>query len=181
MYNIDFDQVIENLIPEKLRTNSVLAFFKSMVAPLNWLNQNVVYPWRLRMEKLLSYDGMTTHLERYLNNEYSLNYNPNTRGADITSVSIIYIETTANNAFRYVYNKAEQNPPIYLYNDAENSSPEYFYNLSEQPTFPPFTVWIPTSIGGTYEVNGTFDNLQIKAKIDTYRQAGATAYLIKRY
>ena len=155
----------------------------SLIKPLNTLNTDLVYPWRLRMINYLSYDGMTVHLERYLNQEYNTItvYNPNVRSQQIAGVDIIYIETTANNAFRYVYNKAENNPPIYLYNDAEAAAPEYFYNLSEQGTFPAFTVWVPTALGGTYETNGTEDNIQMRGKVDMFRKAGITNYLIKRY
>lgn len=181
MYNIDFNILAQMLTPWFVRKPRFLSWVYSMFKPLAWLNTNVIQPWRERMVKYLSYDGMTVNMERYLNIEYSLVYNPNTRAADITAADIIYIETTSNNALRYVYNKAEQNPPIYLYNKAESEEPEYFYNLSEAPTFPNFTVWIPNSLGGTFEVNGTQDNILLKRRINLFRLAGFTNYLIKRY
>ena len=182
MFSIDFGNLIKRFIPWFLR-DKIVAWMESLVKPLTTLNQTMVYPWRLRMINYLSYDGMTVHLERYLNLVYNTitDYNPNIRNNQIAAVEIIYIETTANNAFRYVYNKAENNPPIYLYNNAEAAAPEYFYNVSEQGTFPAFTVWIPTALGGTYETAGTEDNIQLRGKVDMFRLAGNTNYLIKRY
>ena len=183
MYNIDFSKLIQYFTPWFMRNSTMTKWLFSLLKPLDSLNVNVVRFWRARMEKFLSYDGMTVHLERYLNAEYynPSPYDPNIRNQQISNADIIYIETTANNALRYVYNKAENNPPIYLYNDAESAAPEYFYNLSEQGTFPSFTVWVPTSLGGTYEVNGTQDNITLKGRVNTFRLAGYNNYLIKRY
>lgn len=183
MFNIDIRNLVDYFTPWFVRNSTMKRWLISLLVPLQNLNTFVIVPWRERMEKFLSYDGMTVHLERYLNAEYysPSPYNPNIRNQQISNADIIYIETTANNAFRYLYNKAENNPPIYLYNDAEAAAPEYFYNLSDQGTFPAFTVWVPTSLGGTYETNGTQDNITLKGRINTFRLAGNNNYLIKRY
>jgi len=183
MFNISFPDLVNRFIPWFVRSLAMRSWIYSLLAPLGTINATLMVPWRGRMVNYLSYDGMTVHMERYLNGEYNTIavYNPNIRSQQIAGVDIIYIETTANNALRYVYNKAENNPPIYLYNNAEAAAPEYFYNLSEQGTFPAFTVWVPTALGGTYETNGTEDNIQMRGKVDMFRKAGITNYLIKRY
>lgn len=58
---------------------------------------------------------------------------------------------------------------------------DYLYNLVEAGTYPKFTVWVPTSLGGTYENPATQDGQQIRKLINRFRLAGNNNYLVKRY
>lgn len=58
---------------------------------------------------------------------------------------------------------------------------DYFYNLAEAGTYSKFTVWVPTSIGGTYENPATQDGQQMRKLINRFRLAGNSNYQIKRY
>ncbi len=70
MYSIDFTKLVQYFTPWFVRNQPMRLWLFSLLKPLDTLNINVIRLWRARMEKFLSYDGMTVHLERYLNAEY---------------------------------------------------------------------------------------------------------------
>lgn len=206
--------------PKKLkaRAAALLAVFAS---GLQYVDNNIIVPWGVRIFKLRTYDGSIIMLERLMNLETLLSYDPNTRQNDIVARSIIYIEDKSTHNFRYLFNKAENRAPVYMYNrwapgfysvdervwnrsdngiyrciapitlpsSSPNNNPaewrfertiDFWFNKSESGTYPKFIVWVPTSLGGTYETSGTNDNSFLRGIIDTYRKAGSI-YLIKRY
>lgn len=220
MYNITFQNIVTYLTPKFLRKTNTLNLFFALIKPLQTLNTTLTIVWRAWVLKLVTFDGRVIMLEKLLNDEYSLTYNPNTRDYDISNADIIYIENTASNNLFYVFNKAEGRPPVYLYNywtvgasfttdeycvydgfvymslispnigNQPDASPaewqkigqtQYLFNKSEGNLYTVFIVWIPTSLGGTYETAGTNDNLRLKKLIDTFRLASKSNYDIRRY
>lgn len=202
----------------KVRARTLLAVFAS---GLQWVDDNIIVPWGTRIFKLRTYDGSIIMLERLMNLEVMVTYNPNTRQNDIVSKTIIYIKDKSTHNFRYLFNKAENRAPVYMYNRwkpgfysvgnrvwnradngiyrciatvtlpsaAPNTNPaewkfertiDFWFNKAESGTYPKFIVWVPLSLGGTYETSGTNDNSFLRGIIDTYRKAGSI-YLIKRY
>ena len=136
-------------------------------------------PFRARVLRLVTFDGTTIMLEKLLNDQNLLPYDPNTRAHDIALSSIIYIENKANS--NYWYNLSEARPPSYMFNLSEAEEPYYLWNESEAPDYPVFIVWVPTMLGGTFETAGTNDYKVTRGLVDTFRLAGMGNYLIKRY
>lgn len=181
MYSINFRQLFKTITPAFLRRNALLSFLYSFAKPLQTLNDTVVSPWRDRTRNLVVFDGMTIMMEKRLNDEYLLNYDPNHREGDIALTSIVYIDNVANNNLFYLYNKSEGRDPVYLYNKSELEAPVYLFNLSESGTYPVFIVYVPNILGGTYETANTNDNLKLRRIIEQFRLAGRHNYLIFRY
>lgn len=181
MYSIYFRGLFKALTPAFLRKNGLLSYLYSIAKPLQTINDTIMVPFRAKVSRLVVFDGTTIKLEKLLNDNYLLSYNPNTRDYDIGLLSIIYIENIANNNLFYLYNLSEGRPPVYLFNASEGAPPNYLFNLSESTTYPVFIVWVPNILLGTYETPGTDDNLLLRRLIDTFRIAGTNNYLIKRY
>lgn len=181
MYGINFRALFKAITPAFLRRNALLSFLYTIAKPLQTLNDSVIVPWRERTQRLVTFDGTTLLMEKCLNDYYLIPYDPNQREADITLLSIIYIENIANNNLLYLYNLSEGRDPVYFYNASEGEAPVYLFNLSESTTYPVFTVWVPNLLGGTYETASTDDNLELRQLIDTFRLASKYNYLIKRY
>jgi len=181
MYSINFRSLFKAITPAFLRRNALLAFLYSFAKPLQTLNDTVVVPWRARVRNLVLFDGRLIMLEKRLNDEYLLIYDPNEREDDIALSAIVYIENIADNNYSYLFNLSEGRPPTYLFNASEGGAATYLYNYSESGTYPRFIVWIPNLLGGTYETALTNDNLKLRKIIDTFRLASYTNYLIQRY
>lgn len=180
MYSINFRALFKAITPAFLRKDALLSYLYTIAVSLQTINDTIVVPWRTRVKKLVTFDGVTINLEKLLNDEYMLPYDPNQRDNDIALSAIIYIENIANNNYFYLFNKSEGRDPVYLYNKSEGMPPVYLFNNSESNSYPQFTVWVPNLLGGTYETALTNDNLKLRKLVDTFRLAGKT-YLIKRY
>jgi hypothetical protein len=181
MYSINFRQLFKTITPAFLRRNALLSFLYSFAKPLQTLNTTVIVPWRARVRSLVVFDGRTLMMEKLLNDQYLLTYDPNQRENDISLSSIIYIDNVANNNLFYLYNKSEGRDPVYLYNKSELQAPVYLFNLSEAGSYPVFIVYVPNLLGGTYETANTNDNLKLRQFVERFRLAGRTNYLIFRY
>lgn len=179
MYSIYFRGLFKTITPSFLRKEGLLSYLYSIAVSLQWINTNVMVPFREKVRRLVVFDGTTIMLEKLLNDQNLLPYDPNTRTHDIGLSSIIYIENKSNS--NYWYNLSEGMTPSYMFNASENETPYYLFNESESPDYPVFVIWIPNLLGGTFETASTDDNLITRKLVDTFRLAGMGNYLIKRY
>lgn len=152
--NVNFFNLIQLLIPEKIRKPKHLAWLDSLLRPLQTLNAEFV-AWAGVQRDVLAYNGQVLYLERILNNEFD----PDDRSIYIDDPDV-YIEDN------FVHNKVEPIPTLFIYNKAEVQPILPIYNLSEVAENVDFVVFIPTGI------NTDADKTAMSAIINRYRAAG---------
>lgn len=124
---------------EFLAVEPYLSYMMAMTKPLRDLNIRTVYE--------LAFTAEVSSSETYLNEKYGLPYNANTRDADFAAGSIIYIETYDDIINRtYIFNAAENQPPVYLYNTAENQPARYLFNTIEYLGQYDAIIWVPATL-----------------------------------
>lgn len=116
MFNLNFRDIVNQLLPHFLRKDNLLRLLFSAIKPLSTLNNDAttietfgqlspsMYQFELFIKNFLRFDARTIYLERYLNDQWD----PTNRQINIVN----------NN-----------NPDVlYLFNDAEQSDDVFFYN-----------------------------------------------------
>lgn len=165
MFNINFFHLLYNIMPWFLRGPRHLEWLKSIIKPLQELNNKTVYS--------LQWNSQIASFETFLNSEYSLPYLLENRAALIASTSIIWIEDTAVVNETYLFNTAENQPPTYLFNNSEaGGSDVILWNNNDTPMLTDFIVWVPSTL--------SFSLNQLKAQINQYRIA-SKRYQIQTY
>jgi len=126
-YAVTYRNIVLYLIPAVLRQSRLRDLLYAAIKPLQDINDNFV-TWKAGVDKIIQHNGQVVCLERYLNTEYSLSYDPATRTADIAAGTIIYIEDQANTAHVYLYNKVESQT-VYAYNKYQSGTT---YNIDDR-------------------------------------------------
>lgn len=147
---IDFNNLINKLLPFSKRKDKLTAFLYLILHPLKAVN--IMYnQFKADTDYRLIFNGQIIYLEHYLNDLYD-----NTQRR-------IYIQDTANSTYNYIYNAAELLPPLFVYNANENI-PVYLINNNEALENIDFIVFVPSSI--------TFNEKVVREQIDYYKAAG---------
>ena len=168
-FDIDYDSLVQQLLPVRLRQSVMIAWLKALVSPVKWL-YNLFKAKRKSNLYLLAHDGQVCYLEAALNDAFD----PITRGIYIT-----------DGPFK---------DPLYLYLDTE-VKPVWLGLISEEgtTTYPDpeilftdtetyalgicFIVHVPmlVAIGAGYDV------IRLKALVDLYRLPGRYSYSVVTY
>lgn len=161
-FNIDFGLMGKRLTPPNKRGASHLAWIRSFLSPLQFLNQsffNVFFPdVKLRARRT----GQKIILENTLNQEF----NP-----DQTS-SLIFISNNQGAVnIEFIYNESELIEIDYFDNESEGN-PVFISNLSEIVSSSSFTVFVPSF------VLNNFTEGAIAAEVDRYRPVGSTYNIV---
>lgn len=104
MFSINFDIIIELLLPVWLRQPKHLAFLKAVLKPLKQL-YNTFVAYRTNTLRSISHTGQVIYIERLLNGDATVQYP-------------IYLSDSDDDRLNdYIYNQSEGQLPIYLYQD----------------------------------------------------------------
>lgn len=153
MFSIDYNILIQLVLPFSLRKARIIAILKSFINPVE-LIYNEFITYRLASLKRLNYSGQVIYLEKLLNDYF------NTSG--------IYIEDTADIEYTYLSTKNEGDV-LYLSTKAENNAPVYLATQSELESNYQFIVKIPSVL---YANLGTSGLSRMRSLIDLYRISG---------
>lgn len=164
---INFLDLCRQVIPYFFRKEKFLGLLKSIVTPLKYVNDSLLY---LRTETAfaLAFNAQIIYLEKYLNEVYP---NPGTYPNNI------HILDGANVSFDYVWNFAELQQNLILYNYVENSQPVYLQNSAEQTgSFATsYLIRIPTFCQTANDYKGQlFNEQKFKKRVNFYNLAGKT-------
>jgi len=160
VFNINYDRLIQLLLPVHLRGQRMILFLKAMIRPLLTLYYDFI-AYRTTTLRTISHTGQVMYLEQLLNDLYS----PNARGIEI-------IDSTDSHWAPVIFNYAEGQIPVYLYNNNESETPVTLYNQTEYNYINDFIVRVPNGIVASGE--------DMRAIIDHYRQAGKR-YILQYY
>jgi len=161
MYNIDFDKLVNNLLPSLLRKLKQKAWLVCLITPLKTLYVSFL---NLRTDKLLEafVTGQVASLQFLLN---KLVY------GDGNSTNVFISDNTLYNRI-FIFNRAESSNPVYIFNRSENANPVYVFNRSESRGVD-FFVHVPEPVSA--------ENLnKLRSLINKYKQQG-NSYSILEY
>lgn len=128
---------LHNAILSRLRKPVLLSLVKMFA--------NIMQAQYDKLYNIITHSGQVASLEHFLNQQFNISYDINTRAADIASGSIIYCTDGVVLATMYVYNNLEgQNVP-YLYNNSEGVNGAYLYNSSEY-SGEDFIIYVPSAM-----------------------------------
>lgn len=134
MYSIDFEKLINNLLPWFMRKSIMKAWLGSLITTvISLYEQFLSYAASLRWD--LSITGQTVLLEIMLNTKF---YGE-------SDLRKIFISDNDLEARIYLFNISEVEESAYLFNISEESDPVYIFNFSER-TVMDFTVWVPDTL-----------------------------------
>ena len=172
----DFYEIFLRLVGWFYRSPRMKALLKSVSKGLNEVNALFV-AFRLAIIYKLKWNAQIIVLERFLNEQYSLAYDHNTRLTDITAGTIIHIEDLANIPFTYIRNASEIPPALntYFYNKSETppKPKKYLYSIAQLiSVHTHYIVKVPASL--------TFSLTVLKSQINTYNLAGKV-YIVQTY
>ncbi len=161
MFNVDFNLLIQLLLPSFLRKNRMIAVLNCLIAPVNALYDDFT-SYRLRTLKRLEYTGQVIYLEKLLNDTFNL--------MDIYN-SQIYIEDIADIEYDYLFNHSEALSPMILYNSVGETNPitKFINNEIELQTPIHFIVRVPILL---FNSLGTSSISEMRALINLYKIAG---------
>jgi hypothetical protein len=154
IFNIDWNNVGENLTPYFWRGGSFSAYIRSMLAPIQTNSDNLL---ALQQETVdfLQYTGQHKVLEEYLNDLYD----PLSRRIFITENNIAGLDPV----LFYLSGETVSETLTFYLSGESNPAPLAFYLGNEAATGNNFTVNIPTSI--------VFDVDIITAQLRNYVEA----------
>lgn len=168
IFNIDFSNVGENLIPHFWRKKAngeeaaQVAFVRSVLAPVQDVSDDLL-ALQQSTKEFLDYNGQHQVLEEYLNDLYDLT---------LRRIFITENDIASGRLFLDLYLQSETDPsPTSVYLQPEtNPGPITLYEQSESPSIYNFTVNIPVAI--------SFDTDRITAQIKNYAIAGKTFNIV---
>ncbi|GAB1403026.1 hypothetical protein MASR1M74_02040 [Lentimicrobium sp.] len=138
MFNLDFQKLINNLLPWFLRGPRMRAWLEVLSSPVAWLHQKFTSQ---RDDTIfsVSHNGQVISLEDMLNQVF----NPD------NAHQRIYISDSQRKTKVYLYNKSE-NKSTRFHNLGESFPPVYLLSQNE-PSGLDFTVWVHSSIPFDYD------------------------------
>lgn len=151
MFSIDFDDIVNKLLPIRLNKARNREFIYALLKPLKDLHESFKQLRNTTAYKL-SFNAQIVYLEHYLNDQYD----PNNRG--------IYIEDVANIEYVYLFNKLENRPAIILHNKSENKAPCYLRNKQEYSTAVDYIIKVPIGVN--------YNDLKMRSQVLFYNNAG---------
>jgi len=159
MFNIDFNNIIQLMLPPFLRKPKNIEWLKALVKPVIDL-YIIFYAYRTQTLYSLCITGQVIYLEKLLNDKFN---NGN--------VGIYIADGSYNNA-PFLYNTAEARPDTFIYKTSEGKPDLFLYNTAEYMIGNDFIVMVPVAI--------TFDSNEMKSLINLYKLAGKQ-YSIQTY
>jgi hypothetical protein len=149
---INFNVLIQLLLPTFLRKNRMIAFLTANIKPLDSLYKNTLYK--------MQHTCQVISLEKMLNEHFAVaNYNPNNH----QNTKVITITDEYFPPENYIYMQAENPPSVDYDNQDLWIDVDNIFLEDDLPHFD-FVVNIPASI--------TFIEAQLRAIIDYYKLAG---------
>lgn len=168
-FNIDYDSLVPQLAPVRLRKAATLSWLRVLVSPVKWLyglfktarKDNLYY---------LSHDGQVCYLEAVLNDTFD----PLTRGIYITDGPFrdplfLYLDPELKPLWLGLISEIGSTSypdPEVLYTDVET------YGLGVC-----FIVHVPVAVASGIG----YDVLRLKALVDRYRLVGRSNYTVVTY
>lgn len=150
---INFNTLVELLLPTFLRKNKQLALLRAFVKPLDTLYKDTLYK--------MQHSCRVIEMEKVLNEWFQVvGYNPN----DHEATKKVYIEDAPKPPTKYIYLQQEIPPNNYLYLGTKY--------LTGEIEWLDFIVFIPENYG--------FDTAKLKVLIEYYKLAGKK-YTIQLY
>ena len=168
-FNIDYDSLVPQLAPVKLRQPVMMSWLKVLVSPVKWV-YNLFMTNRRNNLYTLAHDGQVCFLEAVLNDAFD----PVSRGIYITDGPFkdplfLYLDTEAK--------------PLWLGLISEEGSttypdPEVLYTDLETYTLGVcFIIHVPTLVAA----GPGYDVVRLKALTDLYRLPGRSNYTVVTY
>ncbi len=168
-FYIDYDSLVPQLVPVKLRQPVMLSWLKVVVSPVKWL-YNLFNTYRKNNLYLLAHEGQVCFLEAVLNDAF----NPVSRGIFITDGPF------KDPIFLYLVSETK---PVWLGLVSEEGSttysdPEVLYtDLETYALGICFIVHVPVLVAA----GSGYDVVRLKALVDLYRLPGRNNYSVVTY
>lgn len=155
LFRIAYDKLIPALIPWRLRGPKLMAWCRSLIAPLKTIyslfsknrDNNLYY---------LKHNSQVCSMQAVLNDRWD---------AGLRRIKIVDADAIPQT---YIY-RATETTPLYIYRQSEND-PVYLYRSSEILVGLDFIVLVPSFI--------VFDMMEMRALIDRYRLPSKKNYTI---
>jgi len=157
VFNIDFQHIAYNLTPFFKRTTAFIDWLYSLTRPLKEINLGFV-SFVSNTEYNLTFTSETNVLERFLNDQFD----PISRGIFITNINEV--------DFQFIFNKAENKPPVYIFNKSEAEPPFYVLTRNELLQSINYTINVPVAV--------IFNPIIMRARVDFYNQSGKNYNII---
>lgn len=159
MFNVDFNIIIQLLLPPFLRKSKNIEWLKALVKPLIDV-YTIFTTYRSSTIYSLSFTGQVIYLEKLLNDTYN------------SGLTGIYIKDDNLMSVPFIFNKSEGVVNVYLYNFSESATPFYLYNQSAFISQNDFIVMVPAVIYSTLQQNNNQGLNNMTALIKLYKLAG---------
>lgn len=150
---VDFNILVEMLLPTFLRKNKMLALLRAFVKPLDNIYKDTLYK--------MQHTCQVIYLEKVLNEWFNV---PNYSALNHENSKKIYIEDAPKPPTKYIYLQQELPPNNYLYLGTQYLTGETIWN--------DFIIFIPSSY--------TIDMPKLTALVNYYKLAGKK-YTIEFY
>lgn len=147
MYNVNWNDKINNWLPALMRRARQRAWIRSLIAPVVWLH-GVFVAYRTRTRRHLLSTGQVCYLERYLNDYFNK-----------TSIYII----THSRTHHYVGRVADGD--ALMVGLVADGTPPFVGLKSDYTLENDFTVYVLNEVGKPTEA-------QVRAEVDKYKLAG---------
>ena len=161
MFDSDFDNIAQLLLPINLRKLRIIAWMKVFISQVNRLKA-IFLTYRTDSLFLITHNSQVASIEHFLNSKY----NPSGTANDLSyEGNGIYITDVNPGSQVYLRNDSEQGSLTYLYNDAENAADTYLYNAVELPNRAGFIVNVPDTFNiDLIELIGFVNKLRLAGK-----------------
>jgi len=161
IFNVNFSNVINNLIPGFLRKPKFQAILNVFASALQYVN-NEFYAETQSVFYYLKFNAQVIYLTKYLNDQYD-NVQRRISISDGSTPNVIYL-----------YNESEAAAPFYLYNESETlpngtANPVYFYNNVPSIGTYDYYVNIPLELSTLAS--------QVKGAVNQFNPANKTFYV----
>ena len=169
-YKIDYFAFSKKILPYFLRKTKIDAILKSLIKPLQTIN-NKFNDIKLVIDFKLAFNSQIIYFEKYLNDVYLVSeIYPNN----------IHIIDKSNIDFFYLWNDYEQQVDEFFYNYEEGADPVYLANLNDYQAFNvSFIVNVPLSVKSGVDFRGQpFSEVVLKKRINEIRLAGKTFEIV---
>lgn len=169
-YKIDYFAFAKKVIPYFLRKTKINAILKSLIAPLQTLNDRFFDLVSL-INFRLTYNSQTIYFEKYLNDVYLVSE---------TFPNNIHIIDKSNIQYFYLWNYVENQVDEIFFNYIENEDSTFFFNYSDYNEFDvSFVVNVPISVQSGVDLFGQpFSEIILQKRINDRRLAGKTFEIV---
>ena len=158
VYIISYSEFIKILVPTFLREPKTLAWLNALTQPVKTL-YSIFFSWKEQVVYDSQHEGSVVSLEKVLNDAFD----PENRGIYILNAEVLDTSHLYDNENQYLYD----NEDMYLLDP-------FVYNGDGID----FTVHLPAAIEPATEAEITTFEIQIRAKVDTFKFDGLNYNLL---